>query len=75
MVSAAKPAWANDFFIREAYHLAKLRTLATGYPWHVDHIVPLKSDLVCGLHVEHNLQVIPASENVRKQNFYWPDMP
>jgi hypothetical protein len=70
-----KPSWANDFFISEAYHLAKIRSKATGIKWHVDHIVPLKSKLVCGLHVEHNLNVIPGSENVRKQNLYWPDMP
>jgi 5-methylcytosine-specific restriction endonuclease McrA len=41
----------------------------------VDHIVPLKSPLVCGLHVEHNLQVIPATQNRRKHNRVWPDMP
>jgi len=71
----ATPAWANQFFIREAYHLAKLRTKMLGYPWHVDHIVPLQSPLVCGLHVEHNLQVIPGSDNIAKRNYHWPDMP
>ena len=64
----AKPAWANDFFIEEAYELAKLRTEMTGFPWEVDHIVPLQHSDVCGLHVEHNLQVIPASANRRKSN-------
>jgi hypothetical protein len=71
----AAPAWANDFFIREAYHLARIRTMATGIKWHVDHIVPLSSKLVCGLHVEHNLQVIPASINQSKNNRRWPGMP
>lgn len=71
----ATPSWANGFFISEAYDLARLRTKQTGIKWHVDHIVPLKSELVCGLHVEHNLQVIPAVENIRKCNYYWPDMP
>lgn len=71
----ACPQWANLFFIQEAYHLAAVRTKHTGYQWHVDHIVPLRSKSVCGLHVEHNLQVIPAAVNLRKQNFYWPDMP
>ena len=71
----ATPSWANHFFISEAYHLAVLRSRATGYSWHVDHIVPLRSKKVCGLHVEHNLRVIPGVVNLRKQNRYWPDMP
>ena len=71
------PVWANRFFIEEAYDLAKRRTeLKTGgHKWHVDHIVPLKSDLVCGLHVENNLRVIPAFLNASKGNRIWPDMP
>lgn len=71
----ATPAWANDFFIEEAYALAKLRTEMTGFEWHVDHIVPLKSPKVCGLHVEFNLQVIPGKLNQSKNNRVWPDMP
>ncbi len=70
----ATPAWANDFFIKEAYSLAKLREKVCGGKWHVDHIVPLRSPLVCGLHVEHNLQVIPARANLQKHNRHWPDM-
>lgn len=64
----ASPKWANEFFIEEIYDLAKLREKYTGIKWHVDHIVPLKHSLVCGLHVEHNLQVIPAAENLKKSN-------
>ncbi len=71
----ATPAWANEFFIAEAYALAKLREKICGGKWHVDHVVPLRSKLVCGLHVEHNLRVIPAMENWRKNNRVWPDMP
>lgn len=71
----ATPAWANEFFIREAYHIARVRTKVTGIKWHVDHIVPLQSKLVCGLHVEHNLQVIPAVSNMVKGNRHWPNQP
>lgn len=74
----ATPAWANQFFIEEIYQLAALRTKQrTGgvAKWHVDHIVPLRAKLVCGLHVEYNLQVIPAEENCSKSNRYWPNMP
>jgi len=71
----ATPAWANEFFIAEAYALAKLREKVCGGKWHVDHIVPLRSKQVCGLHVEHNLRVIRAEENWAKNNKHWPDMP
>jgi hypothetical protein len=71
----ATPGWAEEFFISEAYHIARLRTQATGFSWHVDHIVPLRSALVCGLHVEANLAVIPGKLNAKKSNLVWPDMP
>lgn len=70
----ATPIWANDFFIQEAYRLAKLREKVCGGRWNVDHIVPLQSRMVCGLHVESNLQVIPAKANREKSNVVWPQM-
>lgn len=74
----ATPTWANKFFIGEAYDLAARRTaMKCGgvAKWHVDHRVPLRHPHVCGLHVEHNLQVIPAVVNMAKGNRTWPDMP
>lgn len=64
-----------DLMEREAYRLCRERTRTTGVRFEVDHIVPLRSKVVCGLHNEHNLRVIPAIENNRKGNRRWPDMP
>jgi len=65
------PAWLTQddkWMIEQAYELAVVRTKIFGFPWHVDHVVPLHGELVSGLHVPHNLQVIPAWDNRSKSN-------
>ena len=67
------PKWIGAeemWLIKEAYRLAKLRTSLHGFTWHVDHIIPLQGELVSGLHVPENLQVIPWLDNVKKKNKY-----
>ena len=67
------PAWLTDddhWMIEQAYELAELRTSMFGFSWHVDHIAPLQGELVSGLHVPLNLQVIPASVNTAKCNHF-----
>lgn len=71
----AIPAWANRTYINDMYMLAQLVSETTGEQHHVDHIVPLKSKLVCGLHVADNLQVISGRDNNSKSNLRWPLMP
>jgi hypothetical protein len=65
------PNWLSDddqWIISEVYDLALQRSALTGVSWHVDHVVPLQGKNVSGLHVPWNLQVILASENLRKGN-------
>ena len=71
----ATPAWADCGLIDATYTMAAAMTRLTGVKYHVDHIVPLRSKLVCGLHVGCNLQLLPAKENTSKGNRHWPDMP
>lgn len=65
----AVPIWFDANKVLAIYERARERGL------HVDHIVPLRSKLVCGLHVHTNLEALPATMNKSKGNRYWPDMP
>jgi hypothetical protein len=51
------------------YALAKKMQETTGVAYHVDHILPLVSPIVCGFHSPENLRVITAKENWSKRNF------
>ena len=64
----ATPAWADLAKIKKMYYACQQISEATGIPHHVDHIVPLQGELVSGLHVEYNLRIIPATENLSKAN-------
>lgn len=71
----AWPDWiSEDSRFNEIYKEAKERRKA-GEDVHVDHIVPICSDIVCGLHVPWNLAIVSAKYNMSKSNLHWPDMP
>ncbi len=63
------PKWLTAFDklkIQCIYSIAAMLTRHNEEPWHVDHVIPLQGDLVSGLHVPSNLQVMRGVENVRK---------
>lgn len=67
----ATPKWLGaeeKLAMRKLYLQAMDLTKLTGERYVVDHIVPLLSDEVCGLHVPWNLRVITQEENLRKSN-------
>lgn len=64
----ATPPWSKKDLIEAYYMIARGMTEQTGIPHVVDHIVPLKGEDVCGLHVENNLQVLASTANDRKGN-------
>lgn len=67
----AAPKWLTSqqkLEIDHKYLLARIHEWATGMKWEVDHIAPLQSKEICGLHVPWNLQVIPRRENRTKGN-------
>lgn len=68
---SATPPWLTrkqKSEIRQLYQIAITMTQTTGEQYVVDHIYPLRSEVVCGLHVPWNLRVITQVENLRKSN-------
>ncbi len=53
--------WANKVKIALVYKNCPIGL-------HVDHELPLKGELVCGLHVHENLQYLTAEDNIKKSN-------
>ena len=68
-VKSRIPKWQEPKKIKEFYQMASFLGLE------VDHIVPITSDLVCGLHCLDNFQLLTREQNASKGNRFWPDMP
>ena len=67
----ATPKWITPeqkLAMRQLYLHAQALTKMTGERYVVDHIIPLISPDVCGLHVPWNLRVITQEENLKKSN-------
>ena len=68
----AIPKWASQLEINKIYQEAVRLTEGIKIEYQVDHIYPLTSKFLCGLHVETNLQILTKKENIIKGNRSWP---
>lgn len=59
------PPWADMDAIRDIYRLRPEGL-------QVDHVVPLRGEIVSGLHVAENLQYLTKSDNCGKNNHFAP---
>ena len=65
------PPWADINAIKKIYQeAAELNKIHGPGAYHVDHIIPLQGATVSGLHVENNLQILKAVDNIKKSNNY-----
>jgi hypothetical protein len=74
--NAATPSWLTLIHlaqIEEFYEMAEAKTMQTGIPHEVDHMVPLLGKTVRGLHVPWNLQILTDKENISKKNKLLPE--
>lgn len=68
LLRLGSPRWADREKMIAIYMERQRLVNQTGLPHDVDHIVPIVSHVVCGLHCEFNLRVITATANRRKSN-------
>ncbi len=67
-VRKSTPNWLDKNLLVPFYKEAQRLQKETGIKYAVDHYYPLKSEIVCGLNVPWNLQVITWKENSAKHN-------
>lgn len=69
-VKAATPAWFEKECVEgiEFLRLLYNELFPEDAPWHIDHIIPIAGENVCGLHVHTNMQLLPWRENIVKSN-------
>ena len=72
--------WGNvdDYYTK--LKLQAIKHKVNGLLFEIDHIVPLSGSIsnvqvVCGLHISENLQLITRQQNRRKNGLRWDNMP
>jgi 5-methylcytosine-specific restriction endonuclease McrA len=73
LLARATPTWAEAELIKQVYRKRDELSKVWNIDLTVDHIIPIQSDTVCGLHCWANLQLIERSDNGRKHNKYITD--
>ena len=68
----ATPPWLDMEDLYIVYELAQEKSKETGEIWEVDHIDPLQSKYVCGLHIFANLELVSRFDNRSKGNKFTP---
>ena len=67
----ATPCWLNPKQLEDIesfYILSSELNKVSSVKFSVDHIIPLSGEIVCGLHVPWNLQILTVQENCSKNN-------
>lgn len=67
-VAIATPPWADRRVMDALREEARRLTAETGVKHELDHIYPICSDTICGLHVPANLRIVTAAINLAKSN-------
>ena len=68
----ANVSYANKDAIKRIYRTRDILNTFGETKYCVDHIIPLRGKLVCGLHHEDNLQIITSTHNLTKSNRFKP---
>lgn len=64
----ATPPWVNKDNLKKIYEKKFDLEAELGIQLHVDHIVPLNAENICGLNIPENLQITSVKFNTSKQN-------